>query len=94
MGEKITQTMALEVWTLTTPADMFECLEELVEHGYRGEIKCYPLEVGKSETPVWFLELNSGADKPSVTAILGQTVVLFGGVLESMAAEIYAARFG
>lgn len=97
MGEKLTQTMALEVWTLDSPGAMFECFAELVDEGWRGEIKCYPLKVETLKDvpvkPVWFLEVNAD-DKPSVTATLGQTVVLMGGVLEAMTAEAYTARFG
>jgi hypothetical protein len=95
MGEKITQTMALEVWTLTSAADMFECFKDLVGQGYRGELKSYPnaTTVETLTLPGWFLELNAD-DKPSVTAVIGQTVVLFGGVLEAMLPDAYEARFG
>jgi hypothetical protein len=97
MGEKITQTMALEVWTLTSAADMFDCFKDLVGHGYRGELKSYPKDtsIGPQAltVPGWFLEVNAD-DKPSVTATIGQTVVLFGGVLEAMLSEAYEARFG
>jgi hypothetical protein len=90
MGEKLTQTMALEVWTLTTPADMFECLADLVDQGYRGNVSVYVLEAGDRH---WRLEVNSDG-KPSVEGVIGQTVVLFGGLLEAMTAEVYAERFG
>jgi hypothetical protein len=97
MGEKIQQTMSLEVWTLTDASDMFDCFKDLVTHGWRGELKSYPREVTVAsktvEVPSWLLEVNAD-DKPSVTAVIGQTVVLFGGVLESMTAEAYGARFG
>lgn len=89
MGEKIQQTMALEVWNLDSPAVMFECLADLVDQNYRGNIACHILKEGDRH---WQLELNVD-DKPSVVAVLGQTVVLFGGVLESMTPEAYTARF-
>jgi hypothetical protein len=104
MGEKITQAMSLEVWNLTTPAEMFECLEELAEQGYRGNVAVYdtvtvyrPVVEGEDAPPPesarhWLLELNSD-DKPSVNAAPGQVVVLFGGALESMTSEAYASRF-
>jgi hypothetical protein len=89
MGEKIQQTMALEVWTLTTPADMYECLADLVDQGYRGNLACHIVDEGDRH---WQLELTLD-DKPSVVGVLGQTVVLFGGVLESMTPEAFTARF-
>lgn len=101
MGEKITQAMALEVWTLATPADMFTCLEELFAQGYRGQVQCFWTTAAVSDPPQdgpvahWHVEVNSPDDtRPSVLAILGDSVVLFGGVLEAMTAETYAARFG
>jgi hypothetical protein len=66
-----------------------------IGQGYRGELKSYPnaTTVETLTLPGWFLELNAD-DKPSVTAVIGQTVVLFGGVLEAMLPDAYEARFG
>lgn len=108
MGQKITQSLEREEWTLTTPADMSECFEELVGHEdypgvFRGAVHAEWVEkavAGVDDDPPtveavahWYLEVNYG-DRPSVVAQVGQVVVLFGGLLEAMDTDVYATRFG
>lgn len=89
MGEKVTHTLELEVWQLSDPRAMFDCLEDLSADGYRGNAAVFHPEGGT----VWTLEVNGADTQPSVSGSLGQVVVLFGGVLEAMTTEAYEARF-
>jgi hypothetical protein len=93
MGEVVTQQVTFEKWPADKPvfddqADMFECLNDLVEAGHRGQVRAYPVE---DETR-WDLEL--GVNDIAIAAVFGQCVVSMGGVVESMTAEQYSARFG
>jgi hypothetical protein len=91
MGQKVTQSVQLEVWALKKPADLFKCLTELVAQGYRGQVRCFPVD----GNPQWDVEVGH-EDKPHapVTGVLGHVLVLFGGALESMTSEAYESRFG
>jgi hypothetical protein len=48
------------------------------------------------EAPVWDMELNNNAhpEWPPVTAVLGQVVVYFGGVVQVMSVEQFTQEFG
>jgi hypothetical protein len=93
MGEVVTQTVRFEKWPPDKPvfenqADLFECLDELVEAGHRGQVRAYPID-GKEIR--WDLEL--GINDVAVAATFGQCVVSIGDVIESMTAEQYSARY-
>jgi len=89
MSVKTVKTLELEEWELDTPTAMLECLEELVDKGYRGQVRVFSAD----EVVIWDLEIGIG-NTAVLAAQLGQVAVLLGGVLEAITKEQYAERFG
>jgi hypothetical protein len=94
MGEVVTQTVTFEKWPPDKPvfedqADLFECLNDLVEAGHRGQVRAYHPPEGEVR---WDLEL--GINDIAISALLGQVVVSIGDAVEAMTAEQYNARYG
>jgi hypothetical protein len=93
MGEVVTQTVTFEKWPPDKPvfdnqADLFECLNDLVDAGHRGQVRAFPV----GDETRWDLEVGMG--DIALTAVFGQCIVSMGDVIESMTMEQYTARFG
>lgn len=94
MGEVVTQPVTWEKWPPDKPAfenqaDLFECLDELVAAGHRGQVRAYHPSEGETR---WDLEL--GINDTAISALLGQVVVSIGDTVEAMTVEQYTARYG
>jgi hypothetical protein len=93
MGAVVTQKVTFEKWpadkeVFDDQADMFECLNDLVDAGHRGQVRAYPV----GDEIRWDLEVS--ANDTAVAAVFGQCVVSMGGIIEALTLEQYTARYG
>lgn len=72
MGVKATVKVSSESWPLKKRDDMYKCHGELVDKGFRGQVRAWQGPDGA----VYDLEINHDNGAQAV-ALLGQTVVLF-----------------
>jgi hypothetical protein len=91
--QAITQQIQLLKWDLATVDDLLTAFKELTQdHGYRGGIS-YAVTVESSDTKIYVLQF--GVDEStSVTARLGDVIVLLGGSLEAMSQAEYDTKYG
>ena len=97
-----TVTVELDHWALDDPAAMAACLNEMYGNGFHGSVWVNPEPTPPEPPedwvaqPVWRLDLNDTVhrERPTVQGLIGQVVVFFGGVLQVMSADEFAAQFG
>jgi hypothetical protein len=90
-------TVEIQHWLLSDPQAMTTCLEDMSAQNFRGQVRVTPVaEPNQEPVNVWDMELNDNAhlDRPAVNAPIGQVVVFFAGVLQTMSAADYQEQFG
>lgn len=88
MGDIITPTVSVEVWSLDAPLDMFNCLLELRDKGYRGSVRV-------DEHDTWDMEVSQLDNRAvGLKTVMGVKLVMFGDRLQAMSQEEYSAKFG
>ena len=78
-------------WELDTRADMHEAADELCDLGYRGELSW--AKPDPESDAVWMLVLTPevGVGAAEVRAVVGDRLLLAGGVLRRLSAAEFAA---
>jgi hypothetical protein len=88
MARSKTTEIAFDEWRLDTPDDMFDALKEVLEYGYRGQVRVWP----QSGELTWDLTLNLDGQL-EIHATFGHILVRVGSApLELLTPEQYAAK--
>lgn len=87
MAIEVSLKDAPKAWEVDSAPDMLECLVELSEIGYRGELSCC-VPSPDADGPEWLLCLNSESGLGAEVKVrFGERVLLTGGVLRCLSAD-------
>jgi hypothetical protein len=89
MAEEINTNISVMKHDLNSSLAMFQTFDEFIRRGHRGGIRASREKDGSTK---WEVEIN-GDNGLAIIAELGQVIVEFGGMVQTMTSDEFDARF-